>query len=182
MDCERSGRSVRVSRLRRWLVGPVSSTPSCMNISIELESPQTPDVRALIEALDRYQAPLYPAESNHLLSLASLCAPDIRFFVARAQGHALGCAALRVFSEYGEIKRMFVTPEARGQRLGVQLLAALEARARQERLCWLRLETGIHQHEALRLYRVAGFRECEPFGEYRPDPLSVFMELRLDRS
>lgn len=150
-------------------------------MSIQIESPQAPDVQSLIEALDRYQAPLYPPESNHLLSLESLCAPDIRFFVARRQAQALGCAALRVFSDYGEIKRMFVAPEARGQRLGVQLLAALVTCARRESLLRLRLETGIYQHEALRLYRVAGFRECEPFGEYRPDPLSIFMELELTK-
>lgn len=150
-----------------------------MTLSIELESPLLPDVRALIEALDRYQAPLYPDESNHLLSLDALCAPDIRFFVAREGDDAIGCAALRVFSEYGEVKRMFVTPEARGKRLGKLLLGALEARARHEGLPRLRLETGIHQHEALGLYRAAGFRECPPFGEYRLDPLSVYMELLL---
>ena len=40
----------------------------------------------------------------------------------------------------------------------------------------LRLETGIHNTEALALYRRAGFRDCDPFGDYAPDPLSVFME------
>ena len=73
-----------------------------MSISIQIESPQAPDVRALIEALDSYQAPLYPPESNHLL-------------------------------------------------------------------------------EALGLYRAAGFQECAAFGEYQPDPLSIFMELQLSR-
>jgi putative acetyltransferase len=43
----------------------------------------------------------------------------------------------------------------------------------------LRLETGIHQPEALGLYRAAGFVERGPFGPYRPDPLSVFMEKPL---
>ena len=39
-----------------------------------------------------------------------------------------------------------------------------------------RLETGIKQPEALGLYRKLGYRERPPFGGYRPDPLSVFME------
>jgi putative acetyltransferase len=43
----------------------------------------------------------------------------------------------------------------------------------------LRLETGIHQPEALALYERAGFVRSPPFGDYREDPLSVFMEKRL---
>jgi putative acetyltransferase len=55
----------------------------------------------------------------------------------------------------------------------------VEAEARREGLECLRLETGIHQPEALGLYRSAGYREREPFGDYARDPLSVFMEKRL---
>ena len=43
----------------------------------------------------------------------------------------------------------------------------------------LRLETGTQQPEALALYRSAGFTEIGPFGDYRADPLSLFMEKRL---
>ncbi len=43
----------------------------------------------------------------------------------------------------------------------------------------MRLETGIHQAAARALYRSGGYAECAPFGEYRPDRLSVFMEKRL---
>jgi len=42
-----------------------------------------------------------------------------------------------------------------------------------------RLETGVHQAAARALYRSGGYAECAPFGEYRPDRLSVFMEKRL---
>jgi putative acetyltransferase len=55
-------------------------------------------------------------------------------------------------------------------------LERLEAVAKQNGLTALRLETGIRQPEALALYRSAGFRAIEPFGDYRPDPLSLFME------
>ena len=149
-------------------------------VSIALESPRQADVARLIEALDAYQDSLYPAESNHLLSLDALAAPGIRFFVARSTGEALGCGALRIDAEgYGEVKRMFVLPQARGLKLGRRILDRLEEEARREGLRCLRLETGIHQAEALGLYRTAGFVEREPFGEYGPDPLSVFMEKRL---
>ena len=150
------------------------------DITIAVESPCQTDVARLIQALDAYQTALYPAESNHLLDLDALSAPDVRFLVARRDGAAVGCGALRVDAEgYGEVKRMFVLPSARGLKLGRRLLDRIEAEARRERLTCLRLETGIHQPEALGLYRAAGYVEREPFGDYRPDPLSVFMEKPL---
>ena len=149
-------------------------------VTIAPESPRQPEVERLIEALDTYQASLYPAESNHFLAIEALAAPDVRFFVARRAGEALGCGALRVHpSGYGEVKRMFVRPEARGLKLGALILARLEAQARAEGLTCLRLETGVHQDAALGLYRAAGFVDRGPFGDYAPDPLSVFMEKPL---
>jgi len=89
-------------------------------------------------------------------------------------------AALRIDATgYGELKRMFVAPAARGLGLGRRLLDRIERQARWEGLDCLRLETGIHQPEALELYRSAGYTPREPFGDYAPDPLSVFMEKRL---
>jgi len=67
---------------------------------------------------------------------------------------------------YGEVKRMFVHPEARGQKLGRAILMHIEEQASREGLQWMRLETGIHQTEALALYRRAGYAERGPFGEY----------------
>lgn len=151
-------------------------------IDIRLESPRRPEVVRLIEELDAYQAALYPPESNHFLDLDVLSGADIRFCVARRETEALGCGALRIDpAGYGEVKRMFVLPAARGLKLGRRLLEEIEAQARQEGLSCLRLETGIHQAEALGLYRSAGFRERGPFGDYGPDPLSVFMEKPLRR-
>lgn len=43
----------------------------------------------------------------------------------------------------------------------------------------LLLETGIHQHEAIRLYRTYGFYEIGPFDEYKPDPRSLFLERKI---
>lgn len=147
------------------------------DVTIAIEPVRQADVIRLIEALDEYHIALYPAESNHLLDVETLAGPDIRFFVARRLGEAVGCGALRILPEgYGEVKRMYVLPQARGLKLGKRILARLEEQALSEGLTCLRLETGIHQHEALGLYRGAGFVERGPFGEYGPDPLSVFME------
>jgi ribosomal protein S18 acetylase RimI-like enzyme len=43
----------------------------------------------------------------------------------------------------------------------------------------IRLETGIHQREAIALYEARGFRKIPPFGPYRDDPVSLCYELRL---
>ena len=150
------------------------------DVTLGIESPRQADVERLLEALDAYQSGLYPPESNHFLDVEALAAPGIRFFVARRNGQALGCGALRIdASGYGELKRMFVSPEARGLKLGRRILDRIEEEARRESLACLRLETGIHQPEALGLYRTAGYVERDAFGEYSSDPLSVFMEKSL---
>jgi putative acetyltransferase len=146
---------------------------------IRLENPDQPDVRSLLNASDIYQAGLYPAESNHMLDLASLLGPAVSFYVARVDGEARGTGAILRHNGYAEIKRMFVDPKARGLKLGSRLLAALEADARIVGLLCLRLETGVKQPEAIALYRKAGYREIAPFGAYRADPNSLFMEKTL---
>lgn len=149
-------------------------------IAIAVEWADQPEIVRLIEALDAHAASLYPPESNHLLDIATLCGPDVTFLVARLAGRAVGCGALLSDPRgWGEIKRMFVTPHARGRRLGAAILARLEETAAAAGMTLLRLETGIHNSEALALYRRAGYGDCPPFGDYRPDPLSVFMEKRV---
>jgi putative acetyltransferase len=144
------------------------------------ESPRQAGVVALLEQSEAYMASLYPAESNHMLDVESLCAPEVRFLVARWEGRIVGCAALvRGADGRGEIKRMFVDPSARGKGAGRGLLQRIEAVAKEDAVHLLQLETGGKQPEALELYRRFGYVERGPFGSYKPDPLSLFMEKRL---
>jgi putative acetyltransferase len=147
--------------------------------TIRIENPRDAGVKELIAALDRYLSALYPPASNHFLDLEQLARPEIRFFVARREGAPLACGALRIDAGYGEVKRMYVAPRARGQGLGRAILETLEAEASRAGLGLVRLETGIHQAEAIALYRSSGYVDCPPFGEYQADPLSRFMEKRL---
>lgn len=149
------------------------------DISIAAESPLLPEARALLAAADDFANALYPPKSNHLLPAEDLVGPGKLVLVARRGGAALGIGALICGDEDAEVKRMFVAEPARGLRLGRAILAALEQAARERGMTLLRLETGIHNHAALALYRSQGFVETGPFGEYGPDPLSVFMEKRL---
>ncbi|SMF73949.1 putative acetyltransferase [Azospirillum oryzae] len=150
------------------------------DVVIAAESPRQDAVVALVAALDRYLLDLYPADTCHLLDIGELEAPDLRFFVARKNGVPVGCAALRVDQTgYGEVKRMYVDPAARGHRIGDRLLARLEEQARDEGLTALLLESGIHQPEALALYRKAGFTDRGPYACYEDNGVSVFMEKPL---
>lgn len=150
-------------------------------ISIEFESPDQADVIALIAELDAYQDSLYPPESRHALDLASLKQANVLFAVARDRSRdAIGCAALVLLPAFGEIKRLYVHPRGRGQGVASKLLALLEARALASDCKVLTLETGPHQPEALALYASAGYARRGPFGDYTNDPLSVFMQKRLD--
>ena len=150
---------------------------------IRIENPRDDGVTELIAALDSYLCSLYPPQSNHFLDLEQLSRPEIRFFVARRGGAPLACGALRIDAQgYGEVKRMYVAPPARGQGLGRAILARIEEQAAREGLRLMRLETGVRQDEAIALYRSCGYVDCDPFGDYRPDPLSRFMEKRLPQA
>jgi putative acetyltransferase len=150
------------------------------DFSIKPEDPGQPEILALLADGEAYGAALYPAESNHYLPLDALRAENVLFLVARdSAGMAVGTAALASNTGWAEVKRMWVAPAARGQGLSRQLLAALEAHARATGIGTIRLETGIHNTEALGLYRRTGYLERDAFAPYGPDPLSIFMEKRL---
>ncbi|MEK8052848.1 GNAT family N-acetyltransferase [Ideonella sp. DXS22W] len=147
---------------------------------IALEPADQPDVIALINALDDYQKPLYPAESHHGIDIAALSRPEVIFAVARdATGGAVACGAIVLCAEYGELKRMFTLPSQRGQGVAARILALLQHSAVARGCRHLMLETGPLQPEALAFYARQGFVRRGPFGDYWDDPHSVFMEKTL---
>lgn len=149
-------------------------------MTIAFESPDQPDVITLIAELDAYQDSLYPPESRHALDLASLKQANVLFAVAReSTGQAIGCCALVLCPEFGEIKRLYVNPRGRGQGVARKLLALLESRAIAAGCTLLTLETGPYQPEALALYAAAGYQRRGPFADYTNDPLSVFMQKHI---
>ena len=150
-------------------------------VRIAAEPPGQDGVAAMLARADADMAARYPPESNYLLAADALARPNVRFLVARRSGAIAGCAALVVGAGgEAELKRMYVDPAARGLGIGRRLLQAAEDAAHAEGVTVIRLETGIHQAEALGLYRAGGYRDRGPFGAYRLDPNSVFMEKRLD--
>ncbi|MBI3349026.1 MAG: GNAT family N-acetyltransferase [Burkholderiales bacterium] len=160
---------------------PALNSPGAPGLTtIAFESANQPEVIALIAELDAYQDTLYPPEARYALDLGSLTQPNVVFAVARdAERRAVGCGAVVLSAEFGELKRLFVSPVARGHGLAQRLVAGLEAEALARGCHLLRLETGPFQPEALGLYGRCGYERCGPFGSYADDPLSVFMEKAL---
>lgn len=149
-------------------------------ITINPERPDSPDASRLVEELDAHLIPLYPIESHHGLPVDALLNDSITFFVVRVEGEAVGCGGYMRYPEgYGELKRMYICPTCRGLGLGMKLLTWIEVEALQDGYHIMRLETGHLQHEAIRMYQKAGYREIGPFGPYQPDPLSRFFEKNL---
>jgi putative acetyltransferase len=153
-------------------------------ICIERAAGPTAEVSDLIAHLDATLAQEYLPEQRHGLALEDLFAPHLRFFIARLDGWAAGCAGVALFDSFAELKRMYVRDAARGRGLAQALLAHIESEARANGRTLLRLETGSRQAAALRVYQRAGFVPCAAFGDYAALPpeaiaTSVFLEKRI---
>jgi putative acetyltransferase len=153
-------------------------------VRVEVAPTATDEVRALIGELETVLAAEYPPEQRHGLALDAVFQPHIRFFLARWRGAAVGCGGVALFSDFAEIKRMYVRDVARGQGVADAIVARIEQEVRDAGLSLLRLETGERQVAALRFYARAGFHCCPAFGAYTlmaPQSIatSVFFEKRI---
>jgi putative acetyltransferase len=147
-------------------------------VTVAIESPDADGVADLVRQGDEYGLSLYPAESYYALDPASLGRPDVRLFVARCDGAAVGIAAM-VLGEAdpagttAELKRMYVSVDARGAGVATRLLTALETTAAELGVTRMLLETGPKQPEAIALYEKHGYAPIPNFGPYVGDPLSL---------
>jgi putative acetyltransferase len=149
-----------------------------MAITIERARAATREVQELVSELEQILAGSYADDQRHGLSIEQLFAPDVRFFVARVDGMAMGCGGLALLRDYAEVKRMYTKPSARRRGVASALLGRIEAEAREAGAAALRLETGVHQPEAIGLYEGWGFRRRDAFGPYAQMPLRA-IELSL---
>ena len=154
-----------------------------MNVTVEIETPRQKSVSNMFDDLDTYLSQLYPPESNHFIDIEELAKANTIFCVARNKDIALGCgAALLKFEQekaYAEIKRMYVHEEYRGEGVGGKILNFLHLKIASQGIYIARLETGFSQFEAIKLYENLGYYRISPFGEYEPDPLSLFFEKQI---
>ena len=155
-----------------------------MHLHIEIEHAATQEVRELIGELNRVLEAGYADDQRHGLAVEQIFQPNVRFFLARLDGTVAGCGGVALFDDYAEVKRMYTREFARGRGLAKALLRRIEAVAVDYGAKMLRLETGIHQREAIGLYEGVGFQRCGPFGPCAEMParaieLSLFFEKSL---
>ncbi|GLW58725.1 GNAT family N-acetyltransferase [Kitasatospora phosalacinea] len=133
-----------------------------------------PEAQRLTSALHAEQLALYGfADDPHTTDPAHFAPPNGLFLIAHADGHdqALGCGGWHLVQPGTvEIKRMYVSPAARGLAIGSTILRALEDQARSIGARRAILETGSRNLAALALYAHLGY---EPIPSYAPgrDPL-----------
>ncbi len=149
---------------------------------IEIDDLSRPQVHALLEEHLANMYQLSPPEQVFALDLSELQSADITFWSVWDGGNLIGCGALKELSPtHGEVKSMRTPAAARKQGAGRAVLEHITSVAKQRGYAKLSLETGTHAafEPAHALYRSHGFAVCGPFGSYRRDPHSVFMELKL---
>jgi putative acetyltransferase len=153
-------------------------------VRIDAAPTATEEVRSLVDELDTLLLVEYPPGQRHGLALDAIFQPHIRFFLARLRGGAVGCGGVALFSDFAEVKRMYVRDVARGKGVADAILARIEEEVGDAGLSVLRLETGERQVAAMRFYARAGFQRCQAFGAYTlmsPQSIatSVFFEKRI---
>jgi putative acetyltransferase len=123
--------------------------------------------------------------SAHAMDITGLQSSEISFWTMWDGETLLAVGALKRLSpDHGEVKSMHTARSARGRGVGSAMLRHIIAAARDGGLSRLSLETGSWEYfrPARALYRKHGFVDCPPFGDYVPDPNSVFMSLDLRTS
>lgn len=149
-------------------------------IDIAIENPLGDDIRALIAQLNAALLALSPPEHCHHLTVEQMADASTTVFVARENGAAIACGALKRHANgVGEVKRMYTLPSHRGRGIGGRILERIGRLAFGEGLRELVLETGHRHHAAYRVYERAGFQRCGVVLDYPDTPFSVFYRKEL---
>ncbi|GLW20070.1 GNAT family N-acetyltransferase [Microbispora triticiradicis] len=141
-----------------------------------------PEIAEFLEEHLREMRSITPPESKHALDLDGLRRPEVTFWSVMDGGTVVGCGAIkRLDDSHAELKSMRTAAARKRAGIASLLLRHILAEARRMGFTRLSLETGAEEHflPARKLYEKFGFTYCEPFGDYRPDPLSVFMTRQL---
>ena len=108
--------------------------------------------------------------------------PGGTLLLAEVDGHPVGCVGVRAFeTDICEMKRLYVTPEARGLNVGRRLALASIRAARQMGYRAMRLDTVGSMGEAIALYRSLGFQQISAY-RLNPIPSAQYFELDLERN
>ena len=153
-----------------------------MNLDVLLHRTDSEDAdfQNLIVKLDQDLWNRYPdtqqnfAPYNHATNL-------MKVVIAYVQNRAVACGCFKPFADKMsvEIKRMYVEPDYRGNKIGVLVLAELEKWAKEEGYQTTVLETGIHQPEAITLYERSGYKRIANYPPYEAIKESICMAKQI---
>ena len=141
-----------------------------------------PQIARFLEEHVAEMLSISPPESKHALDLEALRAPDVTFWSVMDDDAVVGCGALkRLDAGHAEVKSMRTAVARKRSGIASLVLGHIIAEARRMGFTRLSLETGSAEFfaPARRLYEKFGFAYCEPFADYRLDPLSVFLTRAL---
>jgi DNA-binding MarR family transcriptional regulator/GNAT superfamily N-acetyltransferase len=139
-------------------------------VEIVVEPPTTAAARFCLESYfaelnARFEAGFEAARSISATA-KELVEPRGLLLVGRLRGEPIACGALKLHDGNPvEIKRMWVSPAARGLGLGRRILAELERHARDRGVTVAHLETNRSLKEAINLYRSAGYVQVAAFNK-----------------
>ncbi len=134
----------------------------------------------LIKELDAYQSKLYPPDSCHLDSIETLQNENTYFYGVIENEEIVAIGSVKIFQDYGELKRIYVPPAQRRKGLAKEIIDKIEDLLISKNIFLSRLETGPYSKDAIGLYEKLGYSICEKFGSYKDDLLSTFMEKKLN--
>ena len=157
-----------------------------MSLPLEILEATTPEQIDHVRFLIRdYQAllpvPIRFPDQEWLDLPGQYSAPQGALLLATIDGQPAGCVGLRPFPLAGacEMKRLYVRPAFRGDKLGSALVERVINVARRIGYRRLRLDTHPHtMHAAVELYRRFGFQEVSAKPIHHVEGLS-YLELRL---
>ncbi|MFG2249528.1 GNAT family N-acetyltransferase [Spirillospora sp. NPDC048823] len=141
-----------------------------------------PRIAEFLDEHVREMRAITPLESKHALDLDGLRRPEVTFWSIMDGEAVVGCGALqRLDATHAELKSMRTATARKRSGIASLLLEHILTQAALMGLTRLSLETGSAEFfaPARRLYQKFGFEYCEPFGDYKPDPHSVFMTREL---
>ena len=124
-----------------------------------------------------------PKGSTHVLDIAGLKDPSIKFWSLWEESNLMGSGALKFLDkEHGEFKSIRVSDNFRGRGNGTKVIIHLINEAKKLNIKRLSLETGAGDFflAARILFNKCGFEPCEPFSHYKNDVNSVYMSMLIN--
>ena len=123
-----------------------------------------------------------PKGSAHVLDIAGLKDPTIKFWSLWEENELMGSGALKFLdNEHGEFKSIRVSDNFRGRGNGIKVINHLINEAKKLNINRLSLETGAGDFflTARKLFSKCGFEPCEPFSHYKKDINSIYMTMLI---